>query len=199
MVLPPQHLLSLGRAVLAFAVAGELEAGTRSPWVLPVVVLACASDFLDGRVARSRGDEGLQGRWLDNGADLVFLSVAFGAFADIGLWSSAAALPRGLAYGVDAAPLWGLLLSFGTFALRAAICQLSKRPLAPSAVGRATGVMNYALALVGAAAVFPGVEPGAAALLTPVLIAVAANLAAFVHNVALIVRLPPRWDGGCTG
>ena len=190
MRLPLEHLLSLTRVLLAVIVAIEIDPGTRSVWVLPVVVLACATDIADGTIARARGSQGGVGRWLDAGADVAFLSVCFYCFAGIALWAPATGdVAPSVAYCLNLAPLVALVGSFGSFALRAGLAAALDRALEPSPLGRAAGALNYCLALVGAAAVVPGVEVGQELRMASTLIVVAVNALALLQNVVLLRRM----------
>ncbi len=78
------NLLTLGRVVcvplLAVAVVGET-------WftAFGLFWLAVATDFADGRLARSRGEASNLGGLLDHSADALFCSVGLGALAWLGI------------------------------------------------------------------------------------------------------------------
>ncbi|HET9063877.1 MAG TPA: CDP-alcohol phosphatidyltransferase family protein [Candidatus Binatia bacterium] len=190
MAMAPQHWLSLARLVLGAVLWAILSRGDSSPLALPLVLLACVLDFSDGRLARARGSESALGRALDNVCDFAFLAMFFHAAAAIHLWSDAA-------YGVVARqwpganqlPLIALMISFGSYAARAAVCAVVVTPVAPSPVGRAAGVLNYALALVGAAIVSYSPDRSSPLLVEGVMVVVAlVNVAAFAQNCGLLAR-----------
>src|SRR5262249_59472022 len=85
------NLLSLARAaivpVLLVAAPALLSA---------LLILAGATDAIDGRLARARGEETRLGLWLDGGADALMLSAAAVGAArhDLLLWWAAALLLR---------------------------------------------------------------------------------------------------------
>jgi phosphatidylglycerophosphate synthase len=102
--LGPANLLSLARAaivpVLLVAAPALLAA---------LLLLAGATDAIDGRLARARGEETRLGLWLDGGADALLLSAAAVGAARHGLlpwwtaafvlgWHSLQALAVALAY-----------------------------------------------------------------------------------------------------
>lgn len=190
MAVAPQHWLSLARLVVGAVVWATVSSGDPSPLALPLVLLACVLDFSDGRLARARGSESAIGRALDNGCDFAFLAMFFHAAAVIQLWSDAA-------YGVVASqwpganqlPLIALAISFGSYAARAAVCAIVAIPVIPSPVGRAAGVLNYALALVGAAIVSFRPDRSSWLLVEGAMVVVAlVNLAAFAQNCGLLAR-----------
>ena len=186
----PADLLSISRVALGALVAGALVgSGSPSYLVLPAVVLACLSDFFDGRVARSRGSEGGRGRFYDNLGDGLFLALAFWGFAETAAWSNPQT-GRATAFFAYAnwLPLWALGASFGAYMMRWLLA--ARRGAGPrrSPRGHSAGVANYILAVVGAVAVFPGaglspwlVEP---AFLTVVLM----NLSAAAENLMILFQ-----------
>jgi phosphatidylglycerophosphate synthase len=192
----PQHWLSLARLVVGAVTWLWLPRPDRASAILPLAILACLLDFADGRLARSRGTENAVGRVLDNACDFAFLAMFFHAASAVRLWIE----PSGIALvgwrqHLNALPLLALYLSFGSYAVRAAICLALSRALAPSPVGRAAGVLNWGLALLGASAVSlhwgrpPSLfEPSMA-------IVVSANVAACMQNVILLVRQLTRATG----
>jgi phosphatidylglycerophosphate synthase len=189
MAVAPQHWLSLARLVVGVAVWFSLSRGNRFGLVLVLVLVACALDFSDGRLARARGSESPFGRVLDNVCDFAFLAMFFHAAAGIELWSDTVAGAIGRHRpDVNAVPLIALTLSFGSYAVRAAVCTLVAAPVAPSPIGRAAGVLNYMLAIVGAAS--RALDTDLRMLATEVaMVAVAlVNIAAFAQNCALLLR-----------
>jgi len=189
MAIAPQHWLSLARVALGAIIWRSLSIGERSSWVFPLVLIACLLDFADGRVARAYGSDGPIGRTIDNGCDFVFLALCFHAFARMELWSDpTTSVAVKLWRGGNGLPLLALALSFGSYAWRAAVCAARGLPLTPSPVGRAAGVLNYALALVGGVAVSPHWHRQRTLLEVSMAFVVAANLAAFLQNGILLAR-----------
>lgn len=190
MALAPQHWLSLARLVVGAVLCAILSNSTHAPLALPLVLLACALDFSDGRLARARGSESSIGRALDNVCDFAFLAMFFHAAAAIQLWSGPAPGVAPCQWpGANQLPLIALTLSFGSYALRAAVCAVLRTRVAPSPVGRAAGVLNYALALVGAAIVSFGPDRSSPLLVETVMGVVAlVNVAAFAQNCGLLAR-----------
>jgi phosphatidylglycerophosphate synthase len=186
--LAPQHLLSFSRVLMGAVVYAELSHASSSWLVLPAIAWACAADWLDGRVARHRGEASMAGRLLDNLCDAGFLALAFAGFALATTWS----LPlvgSATRYWEHAnwLPLITLAASFGTYLVRWAVSASRRLPLLPSVRGHTAGVANYVLAVVGGVAVLPGVEltPW---ILEPTFVTVALlNATAATDNVRLLV------------
>jgi phosphatidylglycerophosphate synthase len=89
--------------------------------------LAVASDWVDGRVARARGESSSFGGFLDHASDAAFVSFGLAALA----------LP-----GV--VPVWLpvlVVLAFGQYALDSRV--LAGRPLRASALGRWNGILYF--------------------------------------------------------
>jgi phosphatidylglycerophosphate synthase len=185
----PQHWLSLARLAVGAFLWLLLPRTEQSGTILPLVLLACVLDFADGRLARARGAEGPVGRVLDNLCDFAFLAMFFHAAAGVGLWSAPV---DGVAVRwwprANALPLIALTMSFGCYAARAVVCAALAMTVAPSPVGRAAGVLNYFLALVGAAAV--SLRWGQPSMLIEVTMAlvVFVNLAACLQNCVILAR-----------
>jgi phosphatidylglycerophosphate synthase len=190
MAMAPQHWLSLARLVLGAVLWAILSRGDPSPLALPLVLLACVLDFSDGRLARACGSESGLGRALDNVCDFAFLAMFFHAAAAIHLWSDAASGVVARQWpGANQLPLIALMISFGSYAVRAAVCAVVVTPVVPSPVGRAAGVLNYVLALVGAAIVSFSPDRSSPLLVEGVMVVVAlVNVAAFAQNWGLLVR-----------
>lgn len=178
--------LSISRVGVGVFVLAQLSAAQSSYLVLPAVVLAALSDWLDGKIARRAGRAGATGRMIDNGADAVFLALVFWGFAGAEVFSHPL-VGSATRYWPHAnwLPLLGLGASFGTYLLRGYSGRRRGLPLLPSPRGHAAGVANYVLALIAAAAVIPGVylspflmEP---AFVTVVLL----NVTAAVENLRL--------------
>jgi len=78
------NLLSGLRLALAPLLACSIVAGEGGGWSrlgLPIFAVAAIADVADGWVARRSGSASAFGRWLDHGADIVFLLAGYGAFA----------------------------------------------------------------------------------------------------------------------
>jgi phosphatidylglycerophosphate synthase len=191
MAVAPQHWLSIARLVVGVVTWLLMPRANQSAAILPLVLLACVFDFADGRVARARGTEGPAGRVLDNLCDFAFLAMFFHAAAAIALWSEPV---DGVSVRwwrrANELPLLALALSFGSYALRAAFSAVRAVPLAPSPIGRAAGVLNYVLALLGAVAV--SLHWGRPSLLVEgaMVVVTAVNVAACAQNWLLLVRPP---------
>lgn len=99
---------------------------------------AAASDFLDGRLARLLGMESALGRWLDSGADVIFILVALGCEAGAG--TIALYVPILIA------------ASFAQYALDSVLLAGHVRAPVGSRLGHWGGIVNYLLVLAMAAA-----------------------------------------------
>jgi phosphatidylglycerophosphate synthase len=108
-LLRPANLLSLVRIALACGAAGALLA-ERPLAVLALGVPAGLTDYLDGWMARRRGEVTQLGALLDSLADSVFMLVLLVAAHHIGVWPFYLLLA------------WGLR-DLGVFALRASAAQ----------------------------------------------------------------------------
>ena len=108
-LLRPANLVSLARIALVCGAAGALLAG-RPLVTLALGVPAGLSDYLDGWLARRRGEATQLGALLDSFADSVFMLVLLVAAQHIGVW------PFYLLLG------WGLR-DLGVLALRASAAQ----------------------------------------------------------------------------
>jgi phosphatidylglycerophosphate synthase len=185
----PQHWLSLARLVVGAVAWRSLSRADASAVVLPLVVLASILDFADGRLARSRGTEGGVGRVIDNACDFAFLAMFFHAAGGVQLWSVP---PGGVVVRwcehANTLPLLALFLSFGAYAARASFCAVFASELLPSPIGRTAGVLNYALALLGAAAVSLQLSSGSPLLEAGMAAVVSVNVAACVENLVLLAR-----------
>lgn len=164
------------RLVLAPAYVLALEMSATLPLVLAVI--ASATDFVDGRLARRLGVASPAGAVLDVVADGVFVVTALAALASIAVvsWLLPAAVVLALA---------GLAL----VVLRARRDQdAAGAPVAPrrrgpaDRAGHAAGIVNYGAVLVGSAAV-AGLVP--AGWIVPASVAVALlNLSPLVLRFA---------------
>lgn len=187
---PPATLpgaISLLRPVLGlFAIAGAIPRDSVLP--LAVVVVACVTDYFDGRIARKLAGDSMAGRYVDNLCDFAFLVCMFVFFADASLWSDPV---RGWMpwKGANHLPLFALLASFGTYFARLRRDLAAGRTPKGSPRGHAAGVANYALAIVGAFEMLPGIDLGKA-LLEPVMLAVVLlNMVAVAENAVLMFQL----------
>jgi phosphatidylglycerophosphate synthase len=127
------NLLSTSRFLLAGFWLAAYAAGDRHPGLLgPIALMAAASDFADGYMARQAGSPDRFGRWLDNIADVTFILVALCCEARAG--SIPAYLP--------------LLISlcFTQYALDSVLILYSPVPVA-SRLGHWAGAFNYVLVL----------------------------------------------------
>jgi len=89
-------------------------------------------------------------------------------------------------------PLLALFFSFGAYAARASLCAMFASDLPPSPIGRVAGVLNYALAVVGAAAMSFPWGKGSLFLEAGMGIVVSVNVAAGVQNISLLARQMAR-------
>ena len=157
--------LALSRLVLAGVLAFTLShapAHTLLPAV--VFVLAAASDYVDGPLARRAGGPTRHGAILDSLADVAFV-----------LAGTVTGAARGL---VPAAVPIAITLSFSLYALASVDARWGT---ARTIVGHRAGVANYALTgLVTGAVAFPG------AMVKPVL--AGASLAVIAINLAAVLE-----------
>jgi phosphatidylglycerophosphate synthase len=189
------HAISLSRPVLGLSLLLLLRPGVES-FVAPAIVLVgCASDWIDGRLARRLGAPSPFGRLFDNLCDVVFLALVFSYFAESRLWSPP--VWGRLARNWDACnwlPLWALFASFGIYFVRllrdlAAGCEPGR-----SRWGHTAGVANYGLAIGGAIELVPGVNLGPW-LLEPAMVGVALlNALAVQENLRLLAGRPASND-----
>jgi len=156
--------------VLRLAAAAILPAALlhASRWPsLPVLlfVLAAATDYLDGPIARRGSGPTRHGAVLDNAADIAFVLAGTLTAAALGVVPRAVPLAIGVAFG-----------GYVAASVRGAA-------LARSRVGHAAGVLNYALVgLVAGAAALPG------AVWRPVL-SLASLVVIGVNGAAVVERL----------
>jgi phosphatidylglycerophosphate synthase len=159
-------VLTVVRLVLALALPFALVQG--GPMSAVFWVIAAATDFFDGPLARRAGESARHGQLLDNGADIAFVLSGLATAAALGLvpWLVPAAI---LLAVVDYARA-----SFEASRGMTAASQARSR------VGHAAGVMNYAcLGMVTARLAIPGSVPPLAMLVIE-LATVAANVGAVV-------------------
>jgi len=141
------NLLSMLRVALAPLLVWSICAGDAAVWSwlgLPIFALAATADVADGWVARRLELKSAVGRWLDHGADIVFLLSGFAAFA----W-------RGVV------PWWVPLSIATAFAVYVgdSLRRGGRGALVGSRLGHCGGVLNYVL--LGALLV--ATQPNAAA------------------------------------
>lgn len=160
------QILSGGRILLGLLFTLSLDDAPIVP--LAITLLACASDFLDGRIARRFGVSSRSGATLDVAADGVFLLCALGALAAVGRISLLSPIATAVALAAFAAQWHREPLRAGS----------PRR--APDRAGHVAGVLNFALALVGSAA---PLLPAADVWLWPLSIAVALS-----NAVPLVLR-----------
>jgi cardiolipin synthase (CMP-forming) len=168
-------------SALRFALAaGWIEMAARNHQgriaFIAIALVAAASDFIDGRVARRLGATTSSGRWMDGIADVSFVLAA--------IFSSAAA---------GAIPYYIPILIAISFSQYAIDSILISRPAAAapikSRLGHWGGIINYALVI--ALAVAPGSSDSAtsaSAVFVDELIRVSAPLLALFYIAAIIER-----------
>jgi phosphatidylglycerophosphate synthase len=126
------NLLSAARLVLALAWLLAFEGGYTGATVLGSIAIAGAiSDLLDGPVARRMGIAGGVGRWLDAGADIIFVLTALICEAFAG------AIPFYI-------PIL-IAISFSQYAIDSML--LSGAPIR-SRLGHFGGIINFAMVIV---------------------------------------------------
>ncbi len=165
--------LSLLRLALGPAFVLALEMSATLP--LGIALLAAASDFVDGRLARRLGAASTRGAVLDVVGDGVFVLTALAALADGKRVSWLLPLATALA-------LTGLALA--AWRRRTAPAAVAARPRRGPAdrAGHAAGIANYAVVIAGGVVVAGWV---AGPWLVPVSVAVAVlNLAPLLLRLA---------------
>ncbi|MEQ8234689.1 MAG: CDP-alcohol phosphatidyltransferase family protein [Gammaproteobacteria bacterium] len=123
------NALSLGRLLLTLPLAWAL-AENRPVVGIPLFALAVASDLLDGRLARARGQTTRLGTLLDHGADACLVVTLSAGAAMLGL------LPAALA------PL--IAFAFVQYVLDSRV--IDGAPLKGSRLGRWNGIAYYVAA-----------------------------------------------------
>jgi phosphatidylglycerophosphate synthase len=157
--------------------------------VLVIVLLGCASDWLDGELARRTGATSRAGRLVDNLCDFLFLACVFAFFAVADVWSPPiwGRLVRNWS-DANWLPLYALMASFGVYFLRLCLDLAGRREPERSSNGHAAGVSNYVLAVVGGVEMLPGVTLGPW-VLEPAMVTVALlNILAVPENVRLMLK-----------
>jgi len=185
------HAVSLLRPVLGVAVLASFATTGDSMWLLPLVLLGCFTDWVDGELARRASTQSRGGRVVDNLCDFSFLLCLFVFFALAEVWTPAV-WGRLARYwdGSNWLPVYALLASFGVYFVRLCLDMRAGREPARSVNGHAAGVCNYILVVVGAAELYPGVSLGPW-LLEPVMVTVALlNVLAVPENVRLMFHRP---------
>jgi len=123
------NALTLLRLLLAPAFAASVLSGAPVP-AIAVMLVAVATDFADGWVARRFGEQTPFGGFADHAADAVFVITATAALARVGT------LPSGLP--------WLIAAAFLQYALDSRV--LSASGLVASRLGRWNGIAYYAIA-----------------------------------------------------
>jgi len=184
-VLP--HAVSFLRPLLGIAVLVAVAPTRESAVLLPLVLLGCLTDWVDGELARRSATQTLRGRLVDNFCDFAFLLCLFVFLAQAEVWTPP--VWGRLARQWDGAnwlPVYALLASFGVYFLRLCLEMAGGREPARSAKGHAAGVCNYILVVVGAVEMLPGIDLGPW-LLEPAMVTVALlNVLAVPENVRLM-------------
>lgn len=165
-------ILSVLRILLGPAYALSLEMSASLP--LALALLAAASDFVDGRIARRLGVSSPSGAVLDVVGDGVFVLAALLSLASVAVvsWLLPVAVALALA---------GLALAWRGRAVRPARGLAPVRRGPADRAGHAAGIANYAV-VIAASVVLAGWAPGG--WLLPASVAVAAlNLAPLVFRV----------------
>lgn len=120
-------LTAIRLLLIPFFVSAVVQGRTLAPFA--IFWLAVATDMVDGRVARSRGEASRLGGVLDHTTDALFVSTGLAAYA---------------AHGVLTALLPVLvLLAFAQYALDSRV--LAGRSLRTSWIGRTNGVAYFVL------------------------------------------------------
>lgn len=181
------HAVSLLRPLLGAGVLFGMRPTPDSLLLLPVVLLACATDWVDGELARRLGSQTRAGRVVDNLCDFFFLLLVFAFLAESQAWSPPfwGRLARNWS-GANWLPAIALVSSFGIYFVRLCIEMAAGREPERSPRGHTAGVSNYLLVVGGAVELLPGVNLGPW-LLEPAIVSVALlNLAAVGENLRLL-------------
>lgn len=181
------HAVSLLRPLLGAVVLLALPRAAESPLLLPIVLLACATDWLDGQLARNAGKPTRVGRVVDNLSDFVFLLCAFAYAAQCSVWSPP--VWGRLIRHVPTAnwlPVFALLASFGLYFVRLCRGLAAGHEPERSPRGHAAGISNYALAVAAGVQLVPGVNLGPWLLEPAMLCVVLLNASAVMENLKLM-------------
>jgi len=143
------HAVSLLRPFLGVLLLTRVSTLGDSIVVLPIVLLACASDWMDGQLARRNSTPTRVGRLLDNLCDFAFLACLFAFLAQVELWSPPVwgRLVRNWSEA-NWFPLYALVASFGFYFVRLGLDMAAGREPERSPRGHAAGVCNYLLAVM---------------------------------------------------
>lgn len=192
---PFPMLLSASRLVLAPLFVASMPGAGAAPQAslapLAIALLAAATDFVDGRLARRTGSTSAAGAALDVAGDAAFVLCALAALARSG--AVVPALPLAAAVAL-AAFAWSRRGGAPTTSPAAA-------PPAPRAVadvlGHAAGVLNYGAVIVASA--LPLVPRAAAAVRWASVAVAIANLAPLLARAAAARRTrPAQWPGAAS-
>jgi phosphatidylglycerophosphate synthase len=129
--LTPANALTLLRLLLVAPFVVAVRGGAPLAASL-VFALAAASDFVDGRVARRRGETSDHGGFLDHAVDATFVATGAAALASVGV------LPALLAPSIA--------IAFVQYALDSRLLQASG--LKASVLGRWNGIAYYVIVAV---------------------------------------------------
>ena len=179
--------VSVLRPVLGVCVLAGVAPRTESILLLPVVLLACFTDWVDGELARRSALQTRRGRLVDNLCDFGFLLCIFAFLARCEVWTPPVwgRLARHW-QGANWLPVHALVASFAVYFVRLCREMAAGGEPARSPRGHTAGISNYLLAVVGAVEMLPGVNFGPW-LLEPAMVGVALlNLAAVPENLQLM-------------
>jgi phosphatidylglycerophosphate synthase len=159
--------------------------------LLPLVLVGCASDWLDGELARRTGTATPSGRIVDGLCDFVFLACLFAFLAEARAWSPAVWGRLVRQWGeANWLPAIALATSFGAYFVRMLREMSQGREPGRSACGHAAGVANYGLAIAGGVELLPGVYLGPWLLEPAIVGAALLNFASVAENLQLMRRPP---------
>lgn len=187
------NLLSFSRPLLGLLAFWELLKPGPSVTVLPLVVVACLTDYYDGPMARRAGVEPtLRGRLTDNLCDIAFLVLVHSGFALRQLWSPPV-WGRAIHYWehINWLAVLALLAAFTPYLIRSLLDARAGRPTLRSSRGHTAGIANYVLAVAGAVLLLPGLAHALwlGALMEPVFLTVVLlNGTAISENLLLFFR-----------
>jgi phosphatidylglycerophosphate synthase len=179
--------VSAVRPLAGLLILTTLPARSDSLVVLPIVLAASATDWLDGELARRTSASTKTGRVIDNLCDFAFLAMLFAFFAQAELWTPPVwgRLARQL-HGANWLPFFAILASFGVYFVRLGIDLVRGREPERSPRGHQAGIANYVLVIMGAVEMVPGVNLGPW-VLEPTMVTVALlNVLAVPENVLLL-------------
>lgn len=152
-------LTSLRLLLIAPLAAAMADPALMPSWlVLGLLLLAIATDYFDGRVARARGRASPRGQFYDHTTDFLFVTINLAALAFAGLISFLLPLL--------------IILAFGQYVIDS-YWLYRQRELRMSFLGRWNGILYFGpLLLVATSRLLPegGLLLGAAVLLSQVLI-----------------------------